>query len=212
MNMANHDIEQSTATLQKQKEEEVIEVNQKIISKKFMISMPNSPPDFDILTEILNPDFISEEMQHEAGKEYVGAIAYKITQHDHIISRFARNKAQISLSTNKSVSFMLNYIEKIKLKIIEPDSEGLRIGDRRDISLLLLSKIPKFLADYIRQRENNERFKDNKSKLEMEDDAIYFSFWHSLFKIDEEKRKRNIAQFISWYHEKEVEERKGDIF
>ncbi len=196
--------------LQKQKKEEFIEIDNKVIQKKFMVAMPNNPVDFEILADVFNPNFISKEMKEEGEKEYIGAISYMINEHDYIRSKFTKNKSQINLLDNKSVSSMLDYFDKTKLKIVDSNSEFLRIGNRRDISFSKLSKLPPLLEHYLKERKNNTG--ENKKKVEKIDDMLYYAFWDNIFFYDEKRRKRNVTSLISWNYEKEVKERNANIF
>ncbi|MEA2037620.1 MAG: hypothetical protein U9O94_08980 [Nanoarchaeota archaeon] len=204
------DKETNVKYLQKQQEQEIIEVGTKTIFKKFMVSMPNNSVDFDILTEVLSPDFISEEMKKEGNKEYVGAIAYLLNEHDKIRSIFSSKKSKRSITDKKNYSFMLDYLDKTKLKIVEPNSEFLRIGDRTNTSFDILSKVPPYLLRHLKARKIIKGL--NRKQIERRDDSLYYAFWFNLFYQDEKTRKRDIVGFISWTHEKEIEERNADFF
>lgn len=191
---------ESQIQIQVQKPEEKIKINGKLLPKNFMVSMPVSSNDYDIICDILNPDFLTEELKEHGGKDYVSGICYGLNTHDTVIKQFLKKKTQTRLLDGKSTAFMMEYFNKIKLRLIEPESEKLRLSPKKNLPFLHLKKIPKYFEDYIRKRKEA----DNQ-------DAMHFTFWKELFNEDKSKKKI-IAHFISWHYEKEISERKADIF
>jgi len=193
-------IQKNIEQTQIQKEEQTIKINGKILSKNFMVSMPTTSIDFEILCDILNPNFISNEIEEYGNKDYIAGICYGLDRYDTIMKEFIKNKAQTRLIDGKSVMFMLEYFDKTKLRLIEPESEKLRLASKNSLPFLHLLKVPKYLEEYIKQR-----------KISDDSDINYITFWENLFKEDE-SRKKTIAHLISWTYEKEVTERKSDKF
>ena len=190
--------------IQKQEQESLtktIELNGKIISKSFMAVMPNSSVDFELLCEVFSPDFISQELEHEGGKEYLGAVCTFLNEHDSIFAALRTNTMQKTLTGKITSEFMLKYLEKIKLKIIDPNNEYLRLGRNKDKSFFTLQKLHPALKKYL---EDGTFVNDR--------DVHYYNFWDRLFAEDPNKRNREILNLIYWYHEQEVKIRNADLF
>lgn len=186
--------------IQIQKPEERIEIKGKMLPKNFMVSMPRSSIDYNIICDVLNPEFLYEEIKEHGGKDYIGGICYGLNNHDTSIREFLKKKAQTTLIDGKSVAFMMEYLNRVKIRLIEPESEQLRLAPKNTYPFLHLKKVPDYLQKYMEDRERQE----NK-------DDIHHDFWQDLFKEDGSK-KMKIAHFISWTYEKEISERKGDLF
>lgn len=60
--------------------EDIVIINGKVISRPFLISMPRSNPELKILTDVLDPAFITSELSEYGGRDFVQAICYKITE------------------------------------------------------------------------------------------------------------------------------------
>src|SRR3989344_7419864 len=134
--------------IQVQKQEEGIERNGKRLPKHFMVSMPVSSNDYKILCDLLHPDFLGKEMEEHGGKDYVGGICYGLDTHDTVIREFLKKKTQTTLIDGKSVAFMIEYLNKTKLRLIEPESEKLRLAPINSNPFLGLNKVPQYLLEY----------------------------------------------------------------
>jgi len=67
--------------IQIQKPEERIEIKGKLLPKDFMVSMPCTSVDYNIICEVLNPEFLYEEIKEYGGKDYAGGICYGLNSH-----------------------------------------------------------------------------------------------------------------------------------
>ena len=143
--------------IQIQKQIESIEIKGKILPKSFMISMPLSNNDYEILCDILNPDFLSKELEEYGGKDYVGGICYGLNTHDRVIKEFLKRKTQTRLLDGQSVAFMMDFLNKTKLRLIEPESENLRLSPKNSNPFLQLKKVPIYLNEYIKIIHNNKK-------------------------------------------------------
>lgn len=187
-------------SIQIQKLKERIDIKGKSLPENFMVSAPCTSVDYDIICDILNPDFLHTELEEQGGKDYVGGICYGLNTHDTTMRTFLKRKAQTTLIDGKSVAFMMEYLNRVKVRLIEPESEQLRLAPRNALPFSHLKKVPDYLQEYIRNRQNQE-----------DKDYIHNNFWRNLFK-EEGSKKMKIAHFISWVYEKEISERKGDLF
>lgn len=168
-------------------EEEIFSVNGKNMRKKFQASVPRSSVDFRILCEVFEPKFISNEMEEYDGKDFLGAVVYKINEHNKIRRTFARNLGQSILGDALGFQ-MLKYLDTVKLKLIDPNSEFLRIGRRNDkdiYSFLELGKVPDELKIYLNERNRTES-----------QETLHNQFWLKLFQ--EDKRGVGITRLLDW--------------
>lgn len=195
-------MENKQVQIQIQKEVEKITINGKSLPKNFMLSMPVSSNDYDIICKMLDPNFLSKELEEYSGKDYSGGICFGLDSHDTVLREFFKRKSQTRLIDGKSVVFMMDYLNKTKLKLVEPESEKLRLSRKTDHPFLSLSKVPKYLTEYIKSRQGTEK--------EVMDN-LHHSFWKKRFEEDE-KKKKDIAHYISWNRERQVTERSADLF
>jgi hypothetical protein len=167
--------------------------------------MPNTSNDFEILCKILEPTFISKETEEYGGKDYVSAIAYKINEYYRIRKTHVQNLSQKTLFEQKSGFKVLTYLDSNKLKLIDPNTEFLRIGNRGKYSdFLNLPKIPEYLEEYFAMRETKKETKDQ--------EALHNNFWNNLFSQSARRKKIDIAHFISWQREIQIKDMRADIF
>jgi len=182
--------------------EEAYEINHKTIRRPFVVSMPNTSNDFGIICDILEPSFIAKETEEYGGKDYVSAIAYKINEYYRIRRTHVQNLSQKTLFEEKSGYKTFMYLDSNKLKIIDPNSEFLRIGNRKNYDDFLgLPKIPEYLKQYLIARETTE-----------DQEGLHNNFWNSLFSQSAMGKKIGIAHYISWNREIQIKEMHSDIF
>lgn len=185
--------------------EAAYEINHKTIRRPFVVSMPNTSNDFEILCDILEPTFIAKETEEYGGKDYVSAIAYKINEYYRIRKTHVQNLSQKALFEQKSGFKILAYLDSNKLKIIDPNTEFLRIGNRGKYSdFLNLPKIPEYLEEYFTMRETMKDTKDQ--------ETLHNNFWSNLFSESATRKKIDIAHFISWHREIQIKDMRSDIF
>ena len=189
-------------------QETALEINGKTVRMPFQVSMPRSSSEFQIVCEILEPNFIAKEMLEYDGKEFVSAMAYKINEYNRIRREYLKNIGQKTLSSERLAYSMLTYLDKIKIKIIDPNTEFLRIGNRKSYRDFLKLKAPDYFMTYLENRRN-AKSKNNLTEL-LED--LHFKFWDSLFLESDVKGKILAPHLIDWFKEKEMKEMGADIF
>lgn len=176
--------------------EEPIEVNGKIIRKPFMVSVPSTSNDFRVLCEMLEPSFISTETAKFGGRDFVSAVAYKIDDYYRIRSEFMKRSGQTNLTKERLGYQMMNYLDATRLKIIDPNTESLRIGKLTGFNeMIKLPKLPEYFRKYIIEKQKIKGSKTEKSK---KNERIHLDFWSSLFEESKTGRKQGVAHFISW--------------
>ena len=116
--MEESNVTQDVQIVQKQKQVETIEVDNKVIPKTFMVSMPNNSVDFKILSDILNPNFISDEMKEEGNKEYVGAISYFMWNTSPVPEE-KQHKVKLVLGSPAPHDIIEEFMERFNFKFME---------------------------------------------------------------------------------------------
>jgi hypothetical protein len=178
--------------------EDTVTINGKVVSRPFLVSMPRSNPELKILTDVLDSAFITSELSEYGGRDFVQAICYKITEYEDIVRNFIKANRQATLSDeNKSLRnfVMLNQ----RLKLIDPDTEALRLWKTNDAWTSL--NPPTYLSDYFKQRQSTKNIEDT-----------HFSFWDELIVPHGPKHISNIAGFISWFYSKMMNNMHSDSF
>jgi hypothetical protein len=178
--------------------EDTVTINGKVISRPFMVSMPRNSTDLKILTDVLDPAFITSELSEYGGRDFVQAVYYKITEYEDIVKNFIKKNSQYTLSDEKNNMknfLMLNQ----RLKIIDPNTESLRLW-KNNANWTHLNP-PTYLSDYFKQRQTTKHIEDT-----------HFSFWKGLVIPRGPKNISNIAGFISWFFSNAMEDMHSDIF
>jgi hypothetical protein len=199
-------IEQKTQQRVSVLQEKPVQIGKKTIRIPFQISMPNTSSDFKVICDVLEPSFISQEMKEYEGKDFISAIAYKINEFHKIRRDYIKHFNQTSLLTQRLGYQMLTYLDKIKLILIEPNTEFLRIGDRKRFSNFLKLDPPDYLKEYFLKR------KAINDKTGKEFENLHTKFWESLFIGSKIRGKEDITHFISWDREKTVNGMGSDKF
>ena len=171
-------------------------LNGKSQKTPFYIPLPHNPLEMDLICEISNPaDLLLEESDEE--KDFIGAILFKLFEHDDILRDKEHQLNQLNLFTNKTIEQGYRYIKQTKFKLIEPGTELFRL---RSIPLinkyLKINKIPNYLTEYLKILKDADR--DNLEETHNE-------FWKKVFS---EKRTAHLIQWVI----KQQKDRGADIF
>lgn len=178
-------------------ERKKIELNQKIQKTPFFVPMPTTPVDMELVCEVFNPNNLSPKEGGDEETDFLGAVLYRIFDHDNLIKDRENQVHQLGLFTNKTLEQGYRYIKQSKLKFIDPSTELYRNRFQTNIKKYKsLDKIPDYLSGYL-----TELSEANKDKL----DSTHNGFWNRLF------NENRTAHFIKW-HLNQQQERKADIF
>lgn len=163
--------------------EDIVKVGQKRIRRPFQISMPRSGNDLKVIYDVLSPDFIGKEMQLYDGRDHIGAVVYKVEEHDQTMRGYNRYWGQTTLKEVEFTKYMIDYISKLKLKLIDPDVESYRNRNFNAIEKFLTLEIPNYLRAHLEELKIVD-----KKDLE----ATHIKFWRSLFASGTGKEKGNL--------------------
>ncbi len=196
-------VEVEEQDLQKIKEDVQI-INNKPLRRPFQVSMPRTANDMKVVYDVLSPDFISKEMEQYGGRDYVGAITYKIEEHDSIIENYNKSYGQTTLQDVEFTRNIRDYLSKYKLKLIDFDTETYRNRNPNNLNKYLkMEGLPSYFRDYLIALR-----KAKKNDLE----NIHTEFWRSMFVGSGGKRgTERITHFMAW-GKASVESRQADKF
>jgi hypothetical protein len=177
-----------------------IEVNGKLVKTPFYAPMPNNTTDMSILCEMMDRDKIETIGKEGEEVDFVGAVVYRVMEHDKVIAEQEALRAQQLITTEQSLPKSYVTLSSMKIKLIDPCTEFYRKRMRPIIATYQNLPLPAYLQDYL---ENLNRV--HESLLTQ----THINFWRSLFKKEGETAK--IAHFIKW-HEATQSQRKADVF